>query len=60
MTNRVSDSAMELILRSTKSITERVVQYRARCGLAKLQPVIDAALLWLRTLMKDARGGLNR
>jgi len=30
----------------------------------KLQPVIDAALLiaepWLRTLMKDARGGLIR
>ena len=33
--------------------------HRARCGLDKLQAVIDAALK-LRTLMKDARGGLIR
>jgi len=30
-----------------------------RCGLNKLQPVIDAAQL-LRTLMKDLRESLNR
>ena len=33
---------------------------KTRCGLAELQPVIDAARVWLRTLMKDARGGLVR
>jgi hypothetical protein len=31
-----------------------------RLRTAKLQTVIDAALSELRTLMKDARGGLNR
>ena len=35
------------------------VEQRARCGLPKLQTVIDAAC-WLRTLMKDARGDLIR
>ncbi len=51
---------MESILLSTEVMTELIAQYRARCGLAKLQPVIDAALLWLQTLMKDARGSLIR
>ncbi len=34
-------------------------EYRVRCGLEKLQPVIDAALM-PRTLMKDARGSRIR
>ena len=39
---------------------KRIAQiHRARCGLDKLQAAIDAALK-LRTLMKDARGGLIR
>ena len=30
----------------------------SRCGLAGLQTAINVARTWLRTLMKDARGGL--
>jgi hypothetical protein len=33
---------------------------KRRVRTAKLQTVIDAAVSVLRTLMKDARGGLNR
>jgi hypothetical protein len=32
----------------------------ARCGLAQLQAVIEAAACALQTLMQDARGGLIR
>jgi hypothetical protein len=35
-------------------------KWRKGCGLDKLQPVIEAAIVGLRTLMKDARGGLIR
>jgi hypothetical protein len=35
------------------------LKIRAKCGLEKLQPVMVQRLL-LRTLMKDARGGLMR
>jgi len=34
--------------------------WRKGCGLDKLQPVIEAAVAGLRTLMEDARGGLIR
>jgi hypothetical protein len=33
---------------------------RKGCGLEELQPVIDAVVSGLRTLMKDARGGSIR
>lgn len=44
--------------RATGSMPNALI-LRAKCGLEKLQPVI-LQRSWLRTLMKDARGGLIR
>ena len=57
MTIRASESSWSA-LTDYRSRAEGV-DHGARCGLAKLQTVIDAACV-LRTLMKDARGGLIR
>jgi hypothetical protein len=51
-----SNSSMQSLALTTADW--RCVEHRARCGLAKLQTFIDAALM-LQTLMKDARDALG-
>lgn len=51
------DSRERIIMESSSQYRSSVggVEHRARCGLAKRQPVIDAASM-LQNLMKDAPG----